>query len=87
MDLRTMCELLGVSVECKPILQDGETIGYNSVMYLDGGLWVQEGQAEQAVYDKLERMVLDIIRVNRNLSNEDLAVIYLNNTTKRKDNA
>lgn len=76
-DLKTMCELLGFSLKIKPIKEGNLIAGYDAELYLDGGSWVDMNQAIDAVERKLEKMVLDIIRVNRGLSNEDLAEIML----------
>lgn len=78
MDLNKLCELLGFEWSCPMVEADDGEIGFYGHLVFDTHTFTTGDAAVEELQNKLEQMVADIIRVNRNLSNEQLAEILLN---------
>lgn len=76
MELERLCELLGFTPGLDTEKVNGEPMYTGHITYITP-LFTTPETALIEVYEKLERMVTDIIRVNRKLSDKDLLQISI----------
>lgn len=75
--LLEMCEMLGFKIKSitGPRNDKKEIMYHGCRATIQSDYFTSPEGAQKDIYERLERMILDIIRVNRGLSNEDLVEI------------
>jgi hypothetical protein len=89
MNLNEMCALLGFEIEVRRVLKpdsddiyEGDEMVYVAEATIRTNGWGNAFTARTMLYQHLERLITDIIRANRGLSNEDLARIAVGKVLK-----